>query len=174
MYLIYKSFPTLEGFVEETIYDTYSPSRAIGSPSPAPTISLAPTVSFVPTPRPSPRPTPTPSFSRPPSPLPTFAPTLAPSWSHRPTPAPSARPTLRPTFSVAPTYGEPPTLNPTVSKMPTRSPGDDDDSGGGIVIHINVQDFSSQSFLEQAGVPIAFLQVQWTLITQIVRERSTR
>jgi len=41
-------------------------------------------------------------------------------------------------------------------------------------IQRKVLDLSLNSYLEQVGVPIAFLQLQWSLITLIVMERENR
>jgi hypothetical protein len=41
-------------------------------------------------------------------------------------------------------------------------------------IQRKVLDLSLNSYLEQVGVPIAFLQLQWSLITLVVMERENR
>lgn len=41
-------------------------------------------------------------------------------------------------------------------------------------IQRKILDLSLNSYLEQVGVPIAFLQLQWSLITVIVLERENR
>jgi len=38
----------------------------------------------------------------------------------------------------------------------------------------DVVDVALNSYLEQIGVPVAFLQLQWSLITLVVMERETR
>ena len=49
----------------------------------------------------------------------------------------------------------------------------DDISGHYITVWAYVVDWYDNSYLEQVGVPIAFLQLQWTLITTLVNDRKS-
>ena len=43
-----------------------------------------------------------------------------------------------------------------------------------VTVYTAVYDLIDDSYLEQVGVPFAFLQLQWTLITTVVSERKSK